>query len=172
MERTSPKPKISFSHFIEKFPEVELPIILAEEAHLAFSSQNDPLPPLLIDQFILPLEVQLADDYTEFVPCMRIPETANFHALIYWRAGLLNYQYTLATFTKDGQLIDKRIIAETFSDGQVVTTSVASIDEDWIIYVVSGRAGDAPGAYDPSDSAAQRLELLPDGKIIQHDSAA
>ena len=53
---------MSFSHFLEKFPEVELPITLAEEAHHAFSQKNEPLPPLMIEQFILPLEEQGIDD--------------------------------------------------------------------------------------------------------------
>jgi hypothetical protein len=172
MEKTSPKPKISFAHFLEKFPEVALPVIFAEEAHLAFSSQNEPLPPLMISQYILPLEEKPADDYTEFVPCLKIPATENFHAIVYWRAGLLNYSYGLATFSKDGQVIDKCTIAETFSDGQAVITSVATIDEDWIIYVVSGRSGAAPGDFDPADSAVAKLELMPDGTIARHASAA
>ncbi|MCB0592773.1 MAG: hypothetical protein H6557_11415 [Lewinellaceae bacterium] len=166
MEKTKKPPMVSFSHFLEKFPVVELPITLAEEAHHAFSLKNDPLPALMIEQFILPLEVREVDDYTEFIPCMRIPDTQEFHAIIYWRAGLLNYQYTLACFTKKGELIDKRVIAGTFSDGQALTASVATIDEDWIISVVSGEAGAGQKLYDPSSSTAYQLELLPEGRIV------
>ncbi|MCB0587729.1 MAG: hypothetical protein KDD06_20725 [Phaeodactylibacter sp.] len=166
MEKTRKPPRVSFSHFLEKFPEVELPITLAEEAHHAFSQKNEPLPPLMIEQFILPLEEQGIDDYTEFVACMRIPETHEFHAVIYWRAGLLNYQYTLATFTKKGELIDKRVIGGTFSDGVVLTSSVVTIDEDWTIYVVSGQARPGEKDYDASSSTAYKLELLPEGQIV------
>ena len=166
MENTKRPPRVSFSHFLNKFPEVELPAILAEEAHHAFSQNNDPLPALMIEQFILPLEDQQVDDYTEFVPCMKIPGTHDFHAIIYWRAGLMNYQYMLACFTKKGELIDKRVIAGTFSDGDTLTTSVATIDEDWVISIVSGQAGVGEKEYDPSSSTAYQLELLPDGKIV------
>ena len=166
MENIRKPPAVKFSHFLEKFPEVVLPVTLAEEAHHVFSLNNPPLPPLMIEQFILPLEDQGVDDYTEFVPCMRIPDTKEFHAIIYWRAGLLNYQYTLACFTKKGELIDKRVIAGTLSDGDTLTTSVATIDEDWAIYVVSGQAGAHEKEYDPASSTAYQLELLPEGKII------
>ncbi|MCB0376401.1 MAG: hypothetical protein KDD04_10820 [Sinomicrobium sp.] len=166
MKKTQQLPKMSFSHFLEKFPEVDLPVTLAEESHHAFSLKNDPLPALLIEQFILPLEVREVDDYTEFIPCMRIPDTHEFHAIIYWRAGLLNYQYTLACFTKKGELIDKRVIAGTFSDGDTLTTSVATIDEDWLIYIVSGQARPGDRNYDPSSSTAYKLELLPEGQIV------
>ena len=166
MENIKKPPKVKFPHFLEKFPEVVLPVTLAEEAHHAFSWNNDPLPALMIEQFILPLEDRETDDFTEFVPCMRIPDTNEFHAVIYWRAGLMNYQYTLACYTKKGELIDKRVIAGTFSDGQALTASVATIDEDWIISVVSGEAGAGQKLYDPSSSTAYQLELLPEGRIV------
>ncbi|MCB0568957.1 MAG: hypothetical protein KDC66_04305 [Phaeodactylibacter sp.] len=165
MEQTKQPPKINFAHFLGKFPEVELPVTLGEESHHAFSQENEPMPPMMIEQFILPVEQAPADDYTEFVPCMKVPKTGDFHAIIYWRAGLLNYQYTLATFTNKGEWIDKRVIAGTFSDGETLTTSVATIDEDWMIYIVSGNAGGNGTAYDASSSTAYKLELLPDGKI-------
>ena len=166
MEETQKPPKVRFAHFLEKFPEVELPVTLAEEAHHAFSLQNNPLPALMIEQFILPLEEQEVDDFTEFVPCMRIPETHEFHAIIYWRAGLMNYHYTLACFTKKGELIDKRVIGGTFSDGDTLTTSVATIDEDWVIYIVSGQARSGQKDYDASSSTAYKLELLSEGRIV------
>ena len=166
MDKPINLPKINFNHFLEKFPEVDLPITLGEETHHVFSNQNDPLPVAMIEQFILPIEEEPADDYTEFVPCMKIANTGDFYAIIYWRAGLLNYQYRLATFTKKGEYIDKRIIAGTFSDGEALTTSVATIDEEWAIFVASGRSGDSLLAYDAASSTAYQLELLPDGKII------
>lgn len=169
MDEPRRQPRVSFSHFIDKFPEVTLPITLAEEAHHAFSQQNDPLQPQIIEQFILPLEGQPMDDFTEFVPCMRIPETHDFHAIIYWRAMLMSYQYTLATFNKKGELIDKQVIAGTFSHGDTLITSVATIEDDWMIYIVSGQS-QASGSkeFDPAQSTATRLALLPDGKITEH----
>lgn len=158
--------KINFSHFLEKFPEVELPATLGDETHHQFSRENAPLPGLMVEQFILPLEEMPADEYTEFIACFRIPDTHEFHGVVYWRAGLMNYQYKLVTFTKKGELIDQRVIAGTFSDGNTLTKSVATIDEDWTIFIISGQAGaDREKKYDASASTAYKLELLPDGTI-------
>ena len=155
----------SFEHFLEKFPEVELPVTLGEDSHLQFSKSNEPLNKLLIENFILPIEDEPIDEFTEFLACFKVPQTYEFHAIIYWRASLMNYQYNLVTFTKKGLLIDKRVIGGTFSDGEVLTNSMATIDEDWVIFVVSGQASSSESAYDASSSTAYKLELLPDGKI-------
>lgn len=169
MDKPKRQPKASFSQFIERFPEIPLPVTLAEEAHHAFSQKNDPLPALMIEQFVLPIEGQPMDDYTEFVPCMRIPETHDFHGIIYWRAMLMSYQYTLVTFTKKGELIDQRVIAGTISQGETLTTSVATIEDDWTIYIVSGQNQiSQTKGFDPAKSTANRLELLPEGKITEH----
>jgi hypothetical protein len=154
--------KISFDHFLEIFPEIDLPITLSDDSAIEFSKKNDPIPALMIGQFIDAEQ----DDFTEYIACLRISKTDDFHAIIYWKAALLSYQYVLATYTKNGQLIDKSVIAGTYSDGKSLTKSVATIDEDWIIYIVSGQtAADAP-TYDPSTSNAFNLELLATGEII------
>ena len=157
---------IKFDHFLEKFPEIDFPITLGEDTHHSFSQKNDPLPALMINRYILPLEEGI-DELTEFVPCFRIINTKNFHAIVYWRAGLMNYQYVLATFTQKGLLIDKHVIAGTFSDGRVLTQSVATIDEDWIISIASGQSLNESADYDAATSTAYQLELLPDGKIVR-----
>lgn len=154
--------KVRFGDFLEKFPEIELPVTLSDESVIEFSKNNDPLPELMIRQFIS----QEDDEFTEYVACMRIPKTDDFHAIIYWKAALMTYQYVLATYTKNGLLIDKSVIAGTYSDGKSLTKSVATIDEDWIIYIVSGKAAaDAP-TYDASTSNVFNLELLANGEII------
>ncbi len=160
--------KVSFRHFIEYFPEIELPISLGENAHHAFSQQNEPLPKQVVEEFIQPLEDRSIDEFTEFVPCLRIPiEKEDFIAIIYWRADLLNYEYTLATFLKNGDLINKRVIAGVASDGQYITQSIANIEENWLINIATGRskANDEIG-FDAKASKIHELELLTDGSII------
>ncbi len=153
---------VSFEYFLEKFPEIELPITLSDDSAIEFSKQNNPLPAPMIAQFIDAEQ----DEFTEYIACVRIPNTFDFHAIIYWKATLMSYQYVLATYTKKGILIDKAVIAGTYSDGKSLTKSVATIEEDWIIYIVSGQtAADAP-TYDPSTSNAFDLELLATGEII------
>ncbi len=161
--------KLNFGHFLEKFPEIELPITLTEESARAFSQTNDPLSAHLIQEFILPLELDEVDELTEYVACVRIPETQGFFAVIYWKAALLNYQYVLATFSKTGDLIDRKVIAGTYSDGEVLVQSVATIEEDWIIYVVSGKKPANATSYDASSSKSFNLELLATGEIIKSD---
>ena len=154
--------KISFQHFIEKFPEIELPVTFTDESAIEFSKNNDPLPSQMIHQFIDDQE----DDFTEYIACIRIPKTDDFHAIIYWKAALMNYQYILATYDKKGKLIDKSVIAGTYSDGKSLTRSVATIEDDWIIYIVSGQtAADTP-SYDATTSNVFNLELLATGEII------
>lgn len=156
------KTKISFEHFLEKFPEIELPITLSDDSAIEFSKNNAPLPSQMIHEFIDDQE----DDFTEYIACLRIPKTHDFHAIIYWKAALMNYQYVLATYDKNEKLIDKSVIAGTYSDGKSLTKSVATIEEDWIIYIVSGQAAANASTYDPTTSNAFNLELLATGEII------
>ncbi len=162
--------KLNFGHFLEIFPEISLPITLTEESATAFSKTNEPLSDALIREYILPIEPEEIDDLTEFVACLRIPQTHGFFAIIYWKAALLNYQYVLATFSKKGELIDRRVIAGTYSDGDTLVQSVATIEEDWIIYVVTGKTSANATSYDASSSKSFNLELLATGEIIKSDA--
>lgn len=161
--------KLNFGHFLEKFPVIELPVTLTEESATAFSKTNDPLSAHLIEEYILPIEPDGVDDFTEFVACIRIPDTHGFFGVVYWKAGLMNYQYILATFSKTGELIDRKVIAGTYSDGDMLIQSVATIEEDWIIYVVSGKTSANATSYDASSSKSFDLELLATGEIIRSD---
>lgn len=157
---------VEFANFIERFPAVDLPVTLGEDMHMTFSSENPPLQSLMVSQHLLRAEDKLPDEYTEFVPCFRIKETHAFHAVVYWRAELLDYQYIMATFDKEGNVIDKRVLGGTHVAGNTVTKSVPTIDADWTIHVVSGQADAEAKIYDPTASTAFELELLPDGMIV------
>lgn len=156
---------VSFEHFIERFPEVRLPVALTEESQRLFSATNEPFPQAIIEQYLLPLEGIEPDPYTEFVPCFRIPETYEFHAIVYWKAALLDYQFMLVTLTKQGEVIDKKAIAGTYYDGEMLLNSVATIDEDWEIIIVSGKS-DPNGLYRAASSKTVKMEMLPEGQII------
>ena len=158
---------VDFRQFLKYFPEIELPVVLTEESSHAFSRQNEPFHPQSLKQFIFPFHLGEVDEFTEFVPCLKIPATHGFHAVVYWMAGLMTYSYILITFTEKGDFIDRRVIAGTFSDGDLLTTSVATIEEDWTIRIVTGQtsASNEMHTYSASESKAFNLELLPDGKI-------
>ncbi len=163
------QPTVTFAQFLAKFPEIDLPVMLNEEAHHIFSTENSPLTEAMIQQYILPLEdVDTDDEFTEFVPCFQLPKTDGFHAVVYWKAGLMNYHYALVTFSKKGQAIDRRVIAGTFIGGQTITQSVATINEENEIFVASGQGNTQNDSFDPASSTAYELELLPDGQIVDN----
>jgi hypothetical protein len=155
-----------FNAYLRKFPELELPLTIDESSIHTFTQENEPLSVQMVEEFIMPYEIEEVDDLTEYVPCFRIANTKEFQAVVYWRAGLMSYQYVLSTFEKNGKFIDQRTLAGTYSNGKIVTNSVARIDEDWTIYVITGQMEDEKALYDASKSKTVELELLPDGKIV------
>ncbi len=172
MEKNVSLPEYTFDDFLNLFPNIELPITLNDETLHEFSNINDPLPPGMIHAFIVPYEAELPDDLTEFIACFKIPETHSFQAVVYWKAGLMTYEYTLATYTNKGELLDKRVIAGTFYDGQTLTQSVAIIEDDWEILIMSGQSAvvNKNDLYDAQKSRVTKMELLPEGQIIDIDN--
>lgn len=159
------KPTFSFQAFLDKFPPLDTPLTLGENSHHTFSSINDPLSQGLIDQFILPHEEGQMDELTEFVPCFCVSNAERLIVLVYWKAGLMNYQYVMLTYTEKGQWIDRKVIGGTYSDGNTLTQSIATIDEDLIITIASGQAKEGQ-ELDPLTSTVYHLEILPNGNIV------
>lgn len=156
-------PKVSFSHFISKFPVVELPILLSEESIHDFSNENPPLPTLMIQQY---LSMPDDDEFTEYIPCFKLPDTKDFHAIVYWKAGLMDYQYMLATFSAKGIPIDLKVLSGlTVVDNKIIQ-SVANIDEEWIITVAIGQMEGEEMVYDAGTSRMTSMELLANGMIV------
>lgn len=158
---------VKFKHFLEKFPTIELPITLNDEVHHEFSKNNDPLPAPMIDQFLAPLDEDEPDEFTEYIACFQIPKTQDFYAIVYWKAELLTYQYILVSYSPKGEVLDKKTIAGTFYDGKKLIQSVATIEEDWEIVVVSGQSETKATPYDPATSTVTRLELQSEGQIVE-----
>ena len=158
--------KVTFQQFLSKFPTVELPITLENDSHFVFSKTNQPLNRLFMEEYIALMEGSITDEFTEVVPCFSIPETYEFHAIVYWKASLMDYQYILATFTKEGLPIARKVIGGTYSDGQTITQSVSTIDSDWTIHIVTGQSA-LGEQYDAAKSTAMEVELLPDGHISE-----
>lgn len=162
------EPKVAFQQFLDYFPEIELPITLGESAHLIFSRQNDPLPPQVISQYLFPIEEETIDELTEFVPCFRLSGKQAVQGIVYWRAALMNYQYILATFhAKSEQFITRRVIGGVYYDGLELTQSVATINPEWLIYIVSGQQQDGIDNYSAGGSTAQRFQVTDTGKIVE-----
>ena len=162
-----PSPKVNFSFFLNKFPAIEPPVTITENSIRDFSQQNDPLPTAAIRQHIPDEIAEEDEDLTEYVPCFRLANTGEIHALIYWKAGLLNYEYVLATYSKEGKPIDRKTIAGTVVTEGVIVQSVATIDADWIIFIASGSSKTGKdGTYEAASSRSHALELLANGVIV------
>ncbi|MFT6148213.1 MAG: hypothetical protein ACJAUH_000894 [Saprospiraceae bacterium] len=163
--------RISFQNFLNRFEEVSLPISIGTETHLDFSSQQNPLPVAMIDKFFIETGVMTElDEFTELVPLMKIADTTGFHALIVWKAGLLNYEYWMLTFDDMEQLIDKKSIAGTKVMDNLLLHAVVSINEQREIHVMeSGRDVNNEKVFDPTKSLRYQFQLLEDGYIQEEE---
>jgi len=148
---------------LELFPVIDPPLTLSEEVTHKFSSENNPIPQKLIEEYFANWDS--FDEYTELIPCCQLKSEGPYFTIIYWKGSLLAYEYILANLDETGVLISKRVIAGTISNGVTVKTSVASIDENGLIYSMAGETTD-PKAYDPTNSTGYTFEILPDGKIM------
>lgn len=156
--------KVSFSTFLKKFPPIELPVTLGNDTHIEFSRANPPLDPLEIEDYILPLEKEV-DEFTEFIPCFCIPGTDDFIAIVYFKAGLMDYQYRIVSFDKKVEMISNEVIGGVFSNGEMIAQSMATIDTSWTIHIVSGQGKVDSLGYDPMESTSKELEIFKDGVI-------
>jgi hypothetical protein len=156
-----------FADFIAKFPIVSMPVTLGEDTHHLFSTENEPLPLNLIESFIYPLENEaIEEDFTEYVPCFALEGTQNFVGVVWWKAGLLKYEYHLATFTTSGELISKKLIAGTRMQDEKITHTIAMINEDWEIVMAEGSSADGNLLFDPGSTRTRHLEVLVNGEIV------
>lgn len=144
------------------FPQEKPPLTLTEESSTNFGTENKPFSEK-VNAFIIS-NWEAADEFTEFVPCFRIAVSKNFHTLVYWKGSLLKYEYILATINNKLEVLSKKVIAGTISNGETVLSSVAHIDEEFYIYTISGEAASANN-YDPRKSSAFSFMILPNGKI-------
>lgn len=161
-------PQIRFEHFLEQFPELELPFTFNEEAVRTISRETPPISPRVIEQYILPVEPGKADELTEFIACLRLPEADNYAGVIYWRADLAQYHYTIATFDlKTQELIQRMVIAGTSYDGEELIQSHAILTEALMIYQVTGQGTGAEYDYRASTSTARRFQIAESGKIVE-----
>jgi hypothetical protein len=149
---------------IHYFPMIDLPVIISDDHLNEYESGTDPFPQSFIDEFVMSWE-KSTDEYTEFIPCFRLPSQEKYDAVVYWKGSLLRYDFVLATFDKKGNLIHKKPIAGTIVNDNRITRSVASIEPDLIINIIAGHADDGV-EYDAGVSKAYAMEILPNGEII------
>ncbi len=159
----------SFTDFLDAFPRLELPLSFSQDTVQTISRETLPLPQELIEAFIIPIEPGMVDELTEFVACLRLPEQEEYEGIIYWRADLLQYHYTLVTFNpKNKEVIDRQVIAGVSFDGEEMTQSHAMLTETLMLYQVSGQSeGKEEYDYKASTSTARRFQIAASGKIVE-----
>lgn len=146
------------------FPLIELPVLVSDDYLHDFESGADPFPQSFIEEVLLDWEKD-ADEFTEFIPCFRIPGEEKFDAVVYWKGGLLKYDFIMVTLDKKGNLINKKSIASTIIKDNMIKKSVASIEPDLIINIIAGQSKDSED-YDGTLSKSFSMEILPSGEII------
>ena len=156
-----------FETFLSYFPEIELPVTLTDESIDHISASNDALPDQLIYEVLKQWDTAEDDEFTEYVACFRW-ENEKFHTIVYWKAGLLKYEYFLVTVDLKGNLIAKKSLCGTIVDGDVIKKSVARIEDESIINIVAGANFDAI-EYSGEKSQSFTWEIMPNGEIVFHN---
>jgi hypothetical protein len=156
---------IKFDDFLQFFPEIQLPITLREDTYEELSVDIPPLPAVLIDYYILAQD-EVDDGMTEFIPCFRLPEAEHYVGVVYWKAGLMSYEYILKTYTKDGEgVIDSHVIGGTVVNGTELIQSLAMIAADNSIYIATGALGNEEMDFDVSKNKTSTIEINDDGTL-------
>jgi hypothetical protein len=156
---------MSFDQFLAHFPFVEPPFTITDESIESFRQTNDYLPDHLTQEWIVAIEGVETDEFTEFFPCLRLPSQDNFEAILYWKASLLRYEYILATFSKKGTLISRKVISGVLIRENLLIKSVANIDTDLIIHIMTGSFFHE-NLIDTDENRPYSLEILPTGEIV------
>jgi hypothetical protein len=146
------------------FPATELPVLISDDHLCDFEAGSDPFPQSFIDEILLEWEKE-ADEFTEFIPCFKLPSEEKFDAVVYWKGSLLRYDFMLITLNKAGDVINKKSIASTIVNDNIIKKSVATIEPDLIINIIAGQTEDG-AEYDASRSKSYSMEILPSGEVI------
>lgn len=152
-----------FAGFLEHFPEIALPASLLPDL-ATIPSDRPPVPGAMIDFFILPFEAtEQEDDYTEYVPYGRLTGPKDFHALVYWKAGVLRYEFILATYSLSGEPLSHAIIGGLRYEEEGALHSVAVIYEDLRITIAEGLLENGISLGEATQS--YHMMIAPDGII-------
>jgi hypothetical protein len=158
--------KVKFEHFLRKFPEVKLPVTLRDDSHHDFSNENEPLSDEMVEDYIARYEAVEPDEFTEYVACFSLNVLKDISIIVYWKAGLLTYDYVMATYDKTGKMIDKRAIAGTKVLGNSVKRTIATISENLTIFMAEGTS-EKEDAYEADSTKVFHFEVMENGKIEQ-----
>lgn len=130
--------KYTFEDFLDYFPEFDLPLSLLPDLD-QIPSDDAPIAGELIDKYILPFEASEGDDeYVEYIPYGRFTSPNKFQAIIYWKAGVLRYEFILATYTLQGEPLSHAIVGGLRYEEEGALHSVGVIQPDYTIVIAEG----------------------------------
>jgi hypothetical protein len=153
-----------FAEFLEFFPLLATPFSLLPDLQ-QIPSDPIPLPGALLDAYILPFEGDETDDFTEYIPFGRIAGTKDFQAIIYWKAGVLRYEFILATYTLEGKPLHHAIVGGIRYEDEGTIHSVAVIHEDLRITIAEGMSEQDDQVVSPETQTYQ-MAIKPSGEIM------
>lgn len=159
------KKLIPFKKFLSYFPEVELPIILTSDSASEISKYNTPFAKQIVEEYCMEWDTEV-DEFTEYIPCFKLPETGDFSVLVYYKATLLSYGFFIVSYLNNGDLIGRKPLNSIELDSGKIKNSAAVIDEDWGINIVAGEQDIKELDYRSDKSKMTSLEILPTGDII------
>jgi hypothetical protein len=157
-------PTAQFAEFIEFFPPLELPLSLLPDIS-QIPVDPLPLPGVLQETYILPFESDEIDEFTEYVPYGRLAGTKDYYAMIYWKAGVLRYEYILATYSTDGEPLSHAIVGGLRYEEEGILHSVAVIHEDMSITIAEGMAETDDAGLNPEQTQTYQMAIMPGGII-------
>ena len=153
-----------FAEFIDFFPPLDLPVTLLPDIR-QIPSDLVPLPSVLQESYILPFESDEIDEFTEYVPFGRIAGLKDYHAMIYWKAGVLKYEFILATYSVEGDPLSHAIVGGLRYEDEGVLHSVSIIHEDMSITIAEGIAETDDAGMDPDQTQTYQMTILSSGII-------
>ncbi|HHB78687.1 MAG TPA: hypothetical protein ENK85_05595 [Saprospiraceae bacterium] len=160
------QPRPTFEQFLHVFPEVELPVTLTESLHHELEKANSPFAQVILLSYVQPADMGEIDEYTEYMPGFKVTTEKAFKAVVFWKAGLMVYEYILATFTPKGELIASAVISRVEAKDGVITQAATVITQEWVIYVSEGKV--VTDEFDATQSINYSYEVLPNGEIVRY----
>lgn len=156
---------IDFAVFLERFTLIEPPVQLDDTSYQDINALSEPFPGILVSTFIK--RTGSEEDLAEYVPVFRLPDLPGIISLVFWRAGILQYDYILGTYTPEGDLIDQKVISSTIYSDDKTIKSIAKFDEEGLITVVEGIEDTRTGVMIAANSKQLFFEILENGNIQQ-----
>jgi len=125
-----------------------------------------PLPEILLEAYILPFEGDEVDEFTEYIPYGKIEGTKGYHAVIYWKASVMKYEFILATYSLDGQPTSHAIIGGVRYEEEGTIHSVAVVNENFQITIAEGLVEEDSDAVQPQETQSYFMSIQPTGEIV------